>query len=78
MPELLKKFSLDKRTYVQGCLCVEVWQGGLRATEWTEPSLGIFWGKERSNLDLHTGKRQRYDSLKLEFCFFSIPSNHYS
>lgn len=30
MPQLLKKFSLAKRTYVQGYSCVMGWQGGLR------------------------------------------------
>ncbi|KAG8510355.1 Kyphoscoliosis peptidase [Galemys pyrenaicus] len=39
MPQLLKKFSLAKCTYVKGHSHVEGWQGGLKSANGPEPSL---------------------------------------
>ena len=45
MPQLFKKFSLAKRTCIQGCSCLEGWHGGLGQLEGPEPNPGNLLGE---------------------------------
>lgn len=42
-----------------------------------EPKLGLLWGQEKSNVGLHTGRRQRHDGFILG-PLFSISDSHCS
>lgn len=47
MPQLFKKFSLAKRTCIQGWLCLEEQHGGLGQLEGPEPNPGKLLGEGR-------------------------------
>lgn len=42
-----------------------------------EPKLGLLWGQEKSNVGLHTGRRQRHDGFILG-PLFPISDSHCS